>query len=357
MIQVCSRCGTRWNVRDRQRTWCPRCNGALMAPTNAPQPPWSPGAPSHPPSHPPVSPSNTPRAPRGFRWIAVRPGPPPPPRRRRRPLGPTPRYLSIPRWGLVDQIAPSAPHDDAALAKGPSPTTVRAALLSAATIFGLAAAIHVVRYILLLVNRTSLLPPLVAGAALWLGVLVSLAAIVSVILTAVVLTGWLVARRAAVYRFRGQDDPRPTWALWVGCLVPVLNLVWAPVFLIELAHAEQSQARLRGPITAWWVAWVFSTGISIFGIATSFTTEPQGIADNTVTVILAYLVGLATVLLLWRVFDGFVRKPVERPLHRWVVVGGKEPAEPEPAAEEPAESRSEAESSAPVEPDQREPAA
>ncbi|WP_459952830.1 hypothetical protein, partial [Mycobacterium avium] len=25
MIQVCSQCGTRWNVRDRQREWCPRC--------------------------------------------------------------------------------------------------------------------------------------------------------------------------------------------------------------------------------------------------------------------------------------------------------------------------------------------
>ncbi|MGB3284003.1 MAG: DUF4328 domain-containing protein, partial [Mycolicibacter algericus] len=32
MIQVCSRCDTRWNVRDRRRAWCPRCNGALWAP-------------------------------------------------------------------------------------------------------------------------------------------------------------------------------------------------------------------------------------------------------------------------------------------------------------------------------------
>ena len=35
MIQVCSRCGTRWNVRDRQRVWCPRCNGTLLAPSAA----------------------------------------------------------------------------------------------------------------------------------------------------------------------------------------------------------------------------------------------------------------------------------------------------------------------------------
>ncbi len=46
--------------------------------------------------------------------------------------------------------------------------------------------------------------------------------------------------------------------------------------------------------------------------------------------IIAYLVGLATVLLLWRVFDAFVRKPVERPLHRWVIVAEDRPAESPP---------------------------
>ncbi len=98
MIQVCSQCGTRWNVRDKQRSWCPRCNGTLLAPeATAPSPPagpnaWRPG------------PRSGPRLPPGYRWIAVRPGPPPPPRRRRKPLGPTPRYLGIPRWGLVDRV-------------------------------------------------------------------------------------------------------------------------------------------------------------------------------------------------------------------------------------------------------------
>ena len=77
VIQVCSQCGTRWNVRDRQRGWCPRCNGALMAPVNPPDPRWSPGATSHPPTRPPGPQRGGPRLPQGFRWIAVRPGPPP----------------------------------------------------------------------------------------------------------------------------------------------------------------------------------------------------------------------------------------------------------------------------------------
>ena len=281
----------------------------------------------------------------------MRPGPPPPPRRRRRPLGPTPRYLSIPRWGLIDQIAPPAT-TEAGVRTGPSPMTVRAALLSTVTVFGVAALVHVIRYVLLLINRTSLLPPLVAGAALWLGALASLAAIVAVILAAVVMTAWLIARRAAVFRHRGQDDPRPAWALWAGCLVPLVNLVWAPVFVIELAHAEDSQARLRGPITAWWIAWIFATGLAIFATATSFTTQPQGVADNTVTTIITYLLGMAVVVLMWQVFDAFVRKPVERPLHRWVVVAPEaQAAQAVPAA--PAE----AESPSVVEQEQQEPAA
>jgi hypothetical protein len=89
--------------------------------------------------------------------------------------------------------------------------------------------------------------------------------------------------------------------------------------------------------------------VSIFGIATSFTNKPQGIADNTVTVIVAYLLGAGVLVLLWQVFDAFVRKPVERPLHRWVVVGDDQPqAQPVPV---------EAESPSAVEPDQQEPAA
>ena len=37
--------------------------------------------------------------------------------------------------------------------------------------------------------------------------------------------------------------------------------------------------------------------VSVFSIATSFTTDAQGIADNTVTTIVAYLLALAALLL------------------------------------------------------------
>ncbi len=201
-----------------------------------------------------------------------------------------------------------------------SDTAVRATVLAAAGVFALAAVAHVLRYVLLLINRTTLLHPLVANGALLMGILVSLAAIAAVIAAAAVATSWLIGRRAAVFGLHGNDDPRPEWALWAGCLIPVVNLVWAPVFVIELARAEHSQARLKSAITTWWIAWVFCTGICLWAIWTSGATDPQGVADNTVTVIIAYLAGVATLVLLLRVVDAFIRKPVQRPLHRWVIV-------------------------------------
>lgn len=197
---------------------------------------------------------------------------------------------------------------------------MRATVLAAAVVLALAAAAHVLRYLLLLINRTTLLHPLVANGTLLVGILASLAAIAAVIAAAAVSTSWLIGRRAAVFGSHGLDDPRPEWALWAGCLIPVVNLVWAPVFVIELARAEHSQSRLKTPVLTWWIAWVFSTGICLWATWTSGATEPQGVADNTVMAIIAYLAGLATLLLLLRVVDIFVDRPVQRPLHRWVVV-------------------------------------
>ena len=315
-------------MREQQQAWCPRCHGPLLAPSAPPV--------AQAPVRPPAKQRAPGRVPPGFRWIAVRPGPPPPPRRRRSPLGPTPRYHTVPLWGLVDQIAPPATEAEGAKLKNPSTATVRAVLMSATAVFAVAAVAHVLRYLLLLINRTTLLPPWVATPGLLMGVLASLAAIAAVLVVTVVMTGWLIGRRAAAYREYGRDDPRREWTLWAGCLIPLVSLFWAPVFLIELAHVEGVEDRQRKPITAWWVAWAFSTGVAAWAMWTRWATEPQAVADNTVTTIIAYLLGTAALLLLWRVFDGFVGKPLQRPQHRWVVVAER-PADPEDSAAKPAE--------------------
>ena len=321
MIQVCSLCGTRWNVRDRERIWCPRCHGTLLAP-GAAAPVTPPtgrplGTPAPQPVAQPVS-----RA-RGFRWIAVRPGPPPPPRHQRRPLGPTPRYQTIPRWGLVDQIAAPAP-EHTPLSKYTSASTVRIVLLVAGGVLFLAAAAHALRYLLLLINRTTLLPPFIAIGSLITGIFVSLAALVAVAAVAVTLTSWLIGRRAEAFARHGQDDPRPSWTLWVGCLVPPVNFFFAPLFVLELAQAERCRERQNAPVLMWAIAWMVAALICGWATWTDLrAVEPQAVADNTVTMVIAYLAGLAVLVLVWRVLTGFIGSATiaARPTHRWVVVG------------------------------------
>jgi hypothetical protein len=220
---------------------------------------------------------------------------------------------------------------------------VRATVIATMVVLGVAALVHVVRYALLIVNRSVLLNKVVAFIATWGGVLASVIAMFMVVASAVVLTNWLIARRAAAFAHYRRDDPRPIWALRLGCLVPLVNLFWAPVFVIELAAVEERLKWLRRPIVVWWIVWLFSTAMAGFSIATSFTQEPQGIADNTVTTIVAYLLGLAALLLAVKVFLGFERQPVEQPAKRWVIVrddqkneaasaGKRSESEPEPAA-------------------------
>lgn len=322
MIQVCSRCGTRWNVRDRQRVWCPRCNGTLLAPSaSAPHSEWSarPTAPAMRASDQSGQ-NGPPRLPPGYRWIAVRPGAAPPPRRRGRHLGPTPRYAGIPRWGLVEHFDAAELEQRAAPRSGASLAALRATLIATIVVLGVAALVHVLRYVLLIVNRSVLLNPVVAWLATWLGVVVSVAALFMVFASVVLLMNWLIARRAAAFKHVGRQEHRPLWALRVGCLVPFVNLVWAPVYVLELASVEDNVARLRRPIVVWWVVWVLSTAVSLFSIATSFTRDAQGIADNTVTTIVAYLTAMAAMVLAGRVLIGFERRPVERPSTRWVIV-------------------------------------
>ena len=336
MIQVCSQCGTRWNVRDRQRVWCPRCHGTLLAPSGPAQhSEWSarPTASALSPS----APRTPPRLPPGYRWIAVRPGAAPPARRGRRPLGPTPRYPVIPRWGLEERFDATA-DQHVGSRTGPSVAMVRATLIATMVVLGVAALVHVVRYALLIVNRTTLLNPLVAAAATWLGVLVSVVAMFAVVASAVVLTNWLIARRAAAFAHHGRNEPRTLWALRAGCLVPFVNLVWAPIYVMELAAVEDRLARLQRPVVVWWIVWVVSTAVSVFSIATSFTRDAQGIADNTVTTTVAYLLALAALLLATQVFLGFERNPVERPARRWVIVAEEAQPDSEPESAVPVES-------------------
>lgn len=320
MIQVCSQCGTRWNVRDRQRSWCPRCGGTLLAPSTEHQ--WA-GPQATSPR--PDAARTPPRLAPGYRWIAVRPGAAPPARRQRRDPGPTPHYRTVPRWGLEQQFdAADASREPER--RGPGPHTVRFVLILAMIALAIAAFTHVVRYVLLLVNRSVLLHPVIAWTGVTIGLLASLMVLAVVFITVVLLVYWLIDRRSAAYAQRGQDDPRGRWELWICCLLPIVNLFMAPVFVIELASVEGRLSHLRRPIVVWWIVWVLSAVVAAWSIVstvvvTFFANNPQNIADNTVTVTIGYLLALATLLLVARVFNGFERATTaQRSVRRWVVV-------------------------------------
>jgi hypothetical protein len=304
------------------------------------------GPPAATVSRPPAWQRMPPRLPPGFRWIAVRPGAAPPAPHRRRPLGPTPRYAVIPRWGLADRVEQAPATAQAPAKTGPSAATVRTTLFLGLLVLAFAALVYVVRYVLLVINRSTLLNSVLAGAADWLGMVASVAAIIALITCVVVLIRWLIARRAAALSHYALPEHRSVRALWAGCLVPFVNLLWAPVYVIELATIENQYARLRRPIVLWWITWVVSYVVSIFAIITSSATDAQGIADNTVMMVFAYLFAAAAVATVARVFEGFERKPVQRPAHRWVVLSPDHPDRPAAAA-----------SAAPVELSGQEPAA
>ena len=281
--------------------------------------------------------------PPGYRWIAVRPGAAPPRRRQRRPLGPTPRYAVIPRWGLVDPATQESPTSAEGVRRGPSLWAVRATLVTTVVALGAAALLHIARYALLIVNRDILLNSIVAEVATWVPVAASVGAMFAIVGTAFVLTEWLIARRAAAFGQMSAPDPRPLWALRAGCLVPLANWLWAPTYVVELATVEGRYRLLRPVIWAWALLFVLSTLVSTFATATSFPSDTQGIANNTVSFIVAYLMAMAATVAVARLVFAFERTGVERPSHRWVVVGEETQSRPE--------------SSAAVEPEGREPAA
>lgn len=303
-----------------------------MAPlpdTPAADPRWGPAA----APQQPVAPRMTPRLPPGFRWIAVRPGAAPPMRRGRRPLGPTPRYAAIPRWGLVDRVPELVPVAAAAAEKtGPRAELVRVLLFATELVLAVAALVYAVRYGLLIYNRSALLNSLLAGAADWLGIAASVAVLAALLGCFVVLVRWLIARRAAAFAHHGVPEHRTPRRIWAGCLLPFANVVMAPVYVIELALVEDTYERLRKPITIWWLAWIASYAVSVFAIATSLSSDAQGIANNNIMVVVGYLVAAITVAAVARVFEGFERKPVERPARRWLVVEPNQPNRPVPAA-------------------------
>ncbi|MDH6245399.1 DUF4328 domain-containing protein [Mycobacterium sp. OTB74] len=295
--------------------------------------------------------------PAGYRWIAVRPGPAPKPRRQPPQLGPTPHYNHVPRWGLIEEF-PDQHFDQAEPVNGPSVELVRGSVRVAMIALGVAALLHVVRYALLLINRSTLLNRWVALAGTWLPVVASVVALFSVLAVAVVLTNWLIARRAADYLRAGSSEPRRRWVLWLGCLLPVFNLFRAPVFVMELATVEQRARVLRRPVTIWWSLWAAATLAVAWSAWLMPYDDPQGIADSTEMTTIAYLLGMGALAAVDRVYQVFEKVQGDAPVQRWLPISDERAVSTDDAAAEPVqETQTSADSVVPVEGTTEEPAA
>ncbi|WP_308646736.1 DUF4328 domain-containing protein [Nocardia cyriacigeorgica] len=307
MVQPCARCGARWAVQQTAPMhWCPRCRGVLLSP----------------------GPIDAPAERRNYRWVARRPD--------HRPRGsvasghagptPTPRYTEIPRWGLRDEPAPEP-------VRARPPLSVLAGwlpalLIATALMFAIAAGAELGRYLLLLRNRTYLIDPLllkfsdalVNASALFAAVLALLAAIAAV--------GWLIQARRAVYDDRGLRDPRSPRTLVLGCVIPVVNLLWPGVFLSEMVADREDPRPLRA-VRVWWAIWLLGGACAAAALAwrgaDSLQAEADGVLFTAFTDAVAAGVAVAT---LWvvRVVEGRDLLGRAHLAHRWVVAA--DPAVP-----------------------------
>ena len=125
--------------------------------------------------------------------------------------------------------------------QAPPADRVRTSFFVSAVALGAAALVHLLRYLLLVINRNTLLNWLVADAAALLSVLASLAAIAAAMTTAFLLTRWLIARRAAAFEHAGRPESRTRRALWTGTLLPPsAAMALAITFAVVAATTERS---------------------------------------------------------------------------------------------------------------------
>ncbi|MFI5714947.1 DUF4328 domain-containing protein [Nocardia sp. NPDC051750] len=320
VVQPCARCGTRWAVQGPPMHWCPRCRGVLL----------SPGPIDAPPQH------------RNYRWVARRPGRLDRSARTagtgRAPLA-TPRYTEIPRWGLQDRPVTAAGDRDRPRPLSALTRWVYTALLATAVLFGIAALAELGRYLLLLRNRTRLIePPL-----LWFSdALVNTAALFALIMalvSAAAALGWLIEVRRAAFAADGRQDPRSPRLLALGCLIPVVNLVWPGVFLSEVVPGHGDPRPLRA-VRIWWVVWVLGGLLSMAALFWRTADSLQAKADGVLLTAIADIAAAAVaVLTLWvvRTVEGRDLRGRHRLAHRWVVAVDPakpliEPVHPGPAA-------------------------
>lgn len=305
-LDVCPNCRIQAEHR-AGRTSCPRCGGPLTevdaqtrrpvsrrtapsqsAPPHSAESPSaeSPSAPHRPAPARPVRPApvssatNTvrrilPNRP-ALRWWAHRPPETiPPPPAPARPPQPRPQYREIPRWGLID-VPPAVSADEDARGRLRWRDLGQSLRLLGGILAGAAVA-QLLRYIVLVVNRSRPIPAwldlLTVIAVLVFGVLAALGAIIA-------LAGfarWLREVRAADYRRIDRCEPRRPILLILGAVTPFVNVVTAPFLLIESTRLrdDDEARRARRRIDRLAVAWGLVSLVGLIALVYRLVAWPS----------------------------------------------------------------------------------
>ncbi|ANY21636.1 DUF4328 domain-containing protein [Gordonia terrae] len=342
MIDLCPRCRIQAPHRPgRER--CPRCGGPLSVVDDAAralaarrESSVRPSGPGHPgPRHP--GPTSAPAGrlyrSRNVRWVARRPPEAVP--ARRGPVGRRgprliPRYVYVPTWGLHDEPTTA----DAAHQKlDDSRSRLGLALVLAGSALTASALVHLVRYILLVVNRDRPLPEFLIIASDWLTVFVGVVAFLGFVLATLAFMRWVLELRADTYASAGLLDPRrPGWVAALSGL-PLVNLIGAPLVLQEVAAHRVGQdpsldADLVGRrLRKLWVAWILvnvAAGAAIVARLIAWRSDSLQTGANALAMVIVST-AISAAFAFWMarrvrtLFGAAAAAPV--PTRRWVAVG------------------------------------
>lgn len=368
MLDLCPRCRIQAPHRPG-RGRCPRCGGPLTVVTSdaeasavvaryaalgsaAPPHPRAshPQAPVHPQTpvaaspRPPVSPSvgrpvgtHPAGAPRMYRsrhvrWVARRPAdtlPQPRPARVRIPRR-IPRYVYLPTWGLYD-----TPIDETESSRGSTRlgTALTSAFHIAGAIFVASALAHLLRYLLLVINRSTTLPGWLIATSTALVLVAGLFAIGGLVHATVVFVRWLIAVRADTYADAGHLDPRRRWQVIVLSAIPLVNIVGAPVLLHEAAAMAAGgpagptgvDGQARDRLVRLWVGWAVVNIVAVTTAITWWVAAASGSIQTGANALLLVIVtaAVSAAFAFWaarrlpRLFTAEAQQPA--PARRWVV--------------------------------------